>query len=111
VHEKNVPVDAVEYEPKDCKIRYFNILKDKVCSYSPDFKVNRVHVEVKDLASLGLKEYHWQSKEDAFIENCSKYAEAVSQFDDYRIYVHIKGSFHRVYDFWNRKEQQRLLAL
>lgn len=111
VKNGKVNVDDIEYEPIDAKIKYFNPMENRVCSYAPDFRVGNIHVEVKDLASLGLKEYHWQSKEEALIVNRAKYEAATQQFEDYRIYVHVKGTFHRVREFWTPTERTRLLKL
>lgn len=103
----------IEYEPKSCNIRYYDFLRKKECTYIPDFKVGNVCVEIKDLGSLGVQaNYRWQKdREKVLIVNCSKAGEALEQFDDYRIYVYINGDFHRTYNFWERKEQKRLLAL
>jgi len=101
----------IEYEPKEVKVKYWDPNRNEERTYSPDFKIKDVLVEVKDLASLGLKEYHWQDKDEALIENRAKYEAAVAKFDDYRLYVHIKGRFFRAYKFWTKKEQQRLLNI
>jgi hypothetical protein len=69
-------------------------------------------VEIKDLASLGLKPYHWvPDQEQVLIENRAKYEAAQREFDDYRLYVHINGKFVRTHNFWTPKEQKRLLEL
>lgn len=111
VRNGKVNVDDIEYEPIDAKIKYFNPLENRVCSYAPDFRVGNIHVEVKDLASLGLKEYCWQSKEEALIVNRAKYEAATQQFEDYRVYVHVNGEFHRARKFWKPAERTRLLNL
>lgn len=113
VREKKVPVDSIEYEPESCKIEYYDFFRNDDRIYTPDFKVGKTCIEIKDLGSLGIQpNYRWEKNQDkVLIENYSKFVRAVTQFDDYRIYVYVKGTFHRVYDFWNRKEQERLLAL
>ena len=111
VRNGKVKADDIEYEPLDAKIKYFNPLENRMCSYAPDFRVGNIHVEVKDLASLGLKEYCWQSKDEALIVNRAKYEAATQQFEDYRVYVHVKGNFHRVREFWKPTERTRLLNL
>lgn len=101
----------IEYEPKDCKVSYYNEAKAGESLYTPDFRVGNTHFEIKDLSSLGLRYYHWKDKDEALIENRAKYQAAVNQFDDYRVYVYIKGSFYRTHRFWTIKEKQRLLSL
>lgn len=105
---KGIDVKRIEYEPKGSRVGYHNPVKKKDTWYTPDFKVGNVRFEVKDLASLGLQNYHWQTKEEALIENRAKYEAAVAEFDDYRVYVFIKGNFYRTREFWTAKEQKRL---
>lgn len=108
---KGIHIDRIEYEPKDSRVSYFNPVRDKMSTYTPDFKVGDVRFEVKSLASLGLMGYKWQTQEEALIENRAKCLAASKEFDDYRIYVHIKGKFYRAKKFWNPSEQNRLLSL
>jgi hypothetical protein len=111
VYEKDVPVEKIEYEPASCRIRYYNPVLEREADYIPDFKVGPTRVELKDLASLGLKDYHWQDKDEALIVNRAKHEAANSQFKDYRTYVYVKGEFHLTDRFWTRKEKQRLLGI
>src|SRR5471030_101459 len=106
--DSGVPLDKVRYEPNEYKVLYYNPIKKCMAKYTPDFAVGRTMVEVKDLASLGLANYNWMTKEEALIENRAKYEAAMRYFDDYRIYVLIKCKFHRVFKFWTKTEQVRI---
>lgn len=108
VFDKGIPVEAIEYEPRDHNVRYYNPVLKRYASYTPDFKVGNALVEVKDLASLGLKEYHWQDKEEVLIVNRAKCEASNEAFGDYRTYVRIAGNFVRTENFWKHKEQRRL---
>ena len=104
-------MDSVEYEPKSGRVPYFNPVKNRRRIYVPDFKVNDTYIELKDLASLGLKHYNWMDAEEALIENRAKCEAARAALGDYRIYMYHKGEFHLVHKFWTAQEQKRLLSL
>jgi hypothetical protein len=107
----NFNVADIEYEPSGVRIQYVDPSSGLTRYYTPDFKVKDVYVEVKDLASLGLKPYHWMSQEEALIENRAKAQAASKMFNNYHVYVLIKGKFVRTEKFWTKKEQTRLLNI
>lgn len=109
--DKGYTVDQIEYEPPSGRIPYFNPVKKRTAFYTPDFKVNETYIEVKDMASLGLKAYNWMTAEQALIENRAKCEAARKELGAYRLFVYHKREFHEVHEFWNRSEQQRLTAL
>lgn len=109
--QQGYDMNDVEYEPKDGKVSYFNPVRGRRAVYVPDFKVNDTYIELKDLASLGLRNYNWISKEEALIENRAKCKAAKAALGDYRIYVYSKGKFYLVHEFWKSAEQRRLLKL
>jgi len=110
VKHRATPVDDIVYEPKE-SVDYFNPRLNRMAKYSPDFKVGDTYIEIKDLSSLGLRDYHWMPKEEALIENRAKAEAASLHFAEYKTYVHIDGMFYPTEKFWTKNEITRLLNL
>jgi hypothetical protein len=98
-YEQKVPVDKVEYEPKSQRIGYRDPYTAKARSYTPDFKVGRITVEVKDEASLGLKPPppNWKTTQKRIrLENQVKFRQALEEFGEFRVYLARGRCFKRV---------------
>jgi hypothetical protein len=110
---KGLDLTRVFAEPKDGVVDYIDPVTGKMRKYYPDFKVNRVYVEIKNLGSLGIKDYPWcGTREENLAVNKAKYEAAMSALPEYRVYVRLRnGKFVQTKDFWRPKEQKRLLAL
>jgi hypothetical protein len=99
-YEQRVPVDKIEYEPKSRRIRYQDPYTDRTRSYTPDFKVGRITVEVKDETSLGLKPPppNWKTTQKRILlENQVKFRRSLDELEEFRVYL-VKGrNFKRLH--------------
>lgn len=99
---RNAPLDKVEYEPR-ARVRYFNPVKEREAYYTPDFKVGKAMVEVKDESSLYGRNYRGLDQQEVLIENRAKMKAASTCFPDFRVYVKQGQGFVRVpASFWGQ---------
>lgn len=103
---KGVRIHEIEHEPA-CKIQYKHP-DGTIRSYLPDFRVQGVLVEVKDLSSLGLRFYHYMDQGTALLENRAKVLAAQKEHS-FALFVRIRGEFIRAHRFWTQRERSRLL--
>lgn len=107
---RGINPSKIIYEPKDSRVRYRGE-NGEWRRYTPDFRVGKIVIEVKDLGSLGITHYRFGDQETILEGNRRKVLAARKQFEDFRVYVLTRQGIYRTYDFWTLKEQRRLLSL